>query len=99
MKRQSTDRARRIVETGQARQAAAPQTEVVQRARRKISGMVQHGNAGTELTTEELNRMIAAAAYHRAEQRGFAAGHELEDWLAAEVEIKRLLGKHGAAAF
>ena len=32
-------------------------------------------------------RRIAIAAYYRAERRGFAAGRELEDWLAAEQEI------------
>ena len=31
--------------------------------------------------------MIAVAAYYRAERRGFAPGHELEDWFAAEAEI------------
>ena len=31
--------------------------------------------------------MISEAAYFRAEARGFAPGRELEDWLAAEVEI------------
>lgn len=31
--------------------------------------------------------LIASAAYYRAERRGFAAGHELEDWIAAEQEI------------
>lgn len=36
--------------------------------------------------------MIARAAYLRAERRGFTPGHELEDWLAAEREINRLLG-------
>ena len=30
---------------------------------------------------------IARAAYHRAEQRGFAPGGELGDWLSAEREI------------
>jgi hypothetical protein len=30
---------------------------------------------------------IQRVAYHRAEQRGFAPGAELEDWLAAEREI------------
>jgi len=35
--------------------------------------------------------MIAKAAYFRAEQRRFAAGHELEDWLAAEAEIEALM--------
>lgn len=34
-----------------------------------------------------LQAMIAEAAYFRAEKRGFAPGHELEDWLAAEAEI------------
>jgi hypothetical protein len=31
--------------------------------------------------------MIATAAYYCAERRGFAAGGELADWLAAEAEI------------
>lgn len=35
---------------------------------------------------------LAEAAYVRAEQRGFAPGHELEDWLAAEPEIDQQLG-------
>jgi hypothetical protein len=30
---------------------------------------------------------IAEAAYWRAERRGFAAGQELDDWLAAEKEV------------
>jgi hypothetical protein len=29
---------------------------------------------------------IAKSAYFRAQQRGFAPGHEIEDWLAAEHE-------------
>lgn len=45
----------------------------------------------TELTPEERDRMIAEAAYYRAARRGFAPGHELEDWLAAEAEIDREL--------
>lgn len=31
--------------------------------------------------------MIAEAAYYRAQRRGFAPGHELEDWLQAEAEL------------
>jgi hypothetical protein len=30
---------------------------------------------------------IAEAAYWRAERRGFAPGHELDDWLQAEKEV------------
>ena len=39
--------------------------------------------------TDPLRRraMIAEAAYYRAERRGFAPGHELEDWLQAEAEL------------
>jgi hypothetical protein len=34
--------------------------------------------------------LIATAAYFRAQKRGFEPGHELDDWLAAEVEIASL---------
>lgn len=35
--------------------------------------------------------LIAEAAYFRAEKRGFAPGHETEDWLAAEAEVDQKL--------
>jgi hypothetical protein len=38
-------------------------------------------------TPQERDSRIAIAAYFNAEHRGFAAGHELEDWLAAEAEV------------
>ena len=31
--------------------------------------------------------MIAETAYYKAESRGFAPGHEMEDWLEAENDI------------
>ncbi len=37
--------------------------------------------------SEDRAARIAEAAYWRAERRGFAAGHELDDWLEAEKEI------------
>ena len=36
---------------------------------------------------EQRAALIAQAAYFRAEKRGFAPGHEAEDWLAAEAEV------------
>jgi len=36
----------------------------------------------------DLREMIAVAAYYRAQGRQFEPGHELEDWLAAENEIR-----------
>jgi hypothetical protein len=36
---------------------------------------------------ESRRQRIADAAYRKAEQRDFAPGHELDDWLEAEREI------------
>ncbi len=41
--------------------------------------------------------MVAVAAYYRAEQRGFSGGSEVEDWLAAEADVERLLGAASGA--
>jgi len=43
------------------------------------------------------DEMVRMAAYFRAERRGFAAGYDLEDWLAAEAEVAALLEKPPAA--
>ena len=42
-------------------------------------------------------QMIAAEAYFLAERRGFVAGHELEDWVAAEAMVDSLLRDSQAA--
>ena len=44
-----------------------------------------------DISAEERWRMIANSAYLRAEARGFAPGHETEDWLKAEKEVDTLL--------
>ncbi|MFM8330388.1 MAG: DUF2934 domain-containing protein, partial [Candidatus Methylumidiphilus sp.] len=52
--------------------------------------------AATAASPQYLQRMIAEAAYYRAEKRGFEPGHEHFDWLEAEKEIRRrLTGQHG----
>jgi hypothetical protein len=38
---------------------------------------------------EETRLKIAEVAYYRAQERGFSPGYELEDWLAAEAEVKK----------
>lgn len=43
------------------------------------------------VTAEERYRMIAEAAYFRAEKRGFVGGDIAEDWIQAEAEIDRNL--------
>lgn len=44
-----------------------------------------------DISAEERWRMIANSAYLKAEARGFAPGHETEDWLKAEKEVDTLL--------
>ncbi|HVC30944.1 MAG TPA: DUF2934 domain-containing protein [Steroidobacteraceae bacterium] len=39
------------------------------------------------VTAEMRRAMIAEAAYRIAEQRGFAQGRDVEDWLLAEKQI------------
>ena len=47
---------------------------------------------------EDRHASIALAAYFLSESRGFAPGHEMEDWLAAEEEVdQRLLGEGRAS--
>jgi hypothetical protein len=38
--------------------------------------------------------MVATAAYYRAQARGVQQGSPEQDWLAAETELKRQLGKN-----
>lgn len=44
------------------------------------------------VSAEERERLIAMAAYYRAERRGFAPDGELQDWYEAAAEIERQLG-------
>ena len=50
-----------------------------------------------DVTPEERYRMIAEAAYFRAEKRGFTGGDVVNDWIQAEAEIDHLLQPSGKA--
>jgi hypothetical protein len=43
--------------------------------------------ATSNIDPEVRRQMVAAEAYFRAERRGFAAGQEVEDWIAAESVV------------
>ncbi len=49
-----------------------------------------HGTVSSETRRE----MIAVAAFLRAEQRQFQDGDPVEDWLIAEKEVDRFLGRN-----
>ena len=65
-----------------------------------VTPIVEHDAAISpppwELAESERQSMIAEAAYYRSVARGFAPGHELDDWLAAEAEVEALLQAQGA---
>jgi Protein of unknown function (DUF2934) len=44
-------------------------------------------SASASIDPDSRRRLVAAEAYFRAERRGFASGHELEDWVAAEAAV------------
>lgn len=69
--------------------AAATARKSPPRARAAGSGPVGR----PPVSTEERERMIALAAYLRAEQRGFVGGDPMQDWLAAEIEIDTMLSQ------
>lgn len=43
-------------------------------------------------------QLIAVAAYFRAEERGFAPGNEMSDWLDAEADVEHMLGSSTSAS-
>lgn len=45
------------------------------------------GSNQKTISADERRRMIAEAAYMRAQQRGFMEGDEMRDWLEAEREV------------
>lgn len=47
----------------------------------------------TQVDPDLRREMIATAAYYIAEQRGFAPGHEQDDWYRAEVAVDRQLAR------
>jgi hypothetical protein len=42
----------------------------------------------------EWHRMIAEAAYFISEKRGFVGEHSLDDWLAAEQQVRQVISPH-----
>ena len=53
-----------------------------------ISEMASQVATNRPVDPKTKQAMIAEAAYYRAEKRGFAPGHDLEDWLEAEALIE-----------
>jgi hypothetical protein len=70
--------------------SATPATPAKRPAKPKASKS-ETTPARAQVSEDTRRGMIAEAAYLRAERRGFAPGHENEDWCAAEKEVDALL--------
>ncbi len=91
----------------QSKKAAGPKGGAAKRTAVPASVKKETPSAGTKrasaprsqvdtkstVTAEERQRMIAEAAYLRAERRGFVGGDPAEDWLSAEAEIDQILSR------
>ena len=60
-------------------------------ALKPISVMPPATRVRTDVPASLRHDMIEHAAYFRAEQRGFAPGFELDDWIAAEAEVDSII--------
>jgi Protein of unknown function (DUF2934) len=79
------------VEATDAPQTPSPARVITRKSvRRKVSP--------SALPAHERHQMIQLRAYFRAEQRGFAPGQELTDWLLAEAEVDELLKLRGPSS-
>jgi hypothetical protein len=60
------------------------------RAKSKARDETLHLKAKPAVATavHDMASRIATAAYYRAAQRGFEPGHELDDWLHAEQQVR-----------
>lgn len=56
------------------------------------------GQTMPAIDENERRRLIAEAAYYRAQRRGFTGGSPEADWLEAEAEVVALLGNAGLRA-
>lgn len=71
-----------------AKRKASVVPEVADRAATLVQESSQPVAASSATIDHEVRRqLVAAEAYFIAERRGFEAGHEIEDWVAAEVLV------------
>jgi hypothetical protein len=62
-----------------------------------IAVLESEQTVSTSIDADVRRQLVAAEAYFLAERRGFTAGHELEDWVAAEAAVELRCHKMQAA--
>ncbi len=69
------------------RKAARAAPELTDSAAMVMLESAPSARRSTSIDPDVRRQLVAAEAYFRAERRGFAAGNELEDWVAAEMAV------------
>jgi Protein of unknown function (DUF2934) len=72
-------------------------SELTDSAVMRVLESTEPGPAGLAIDPETRRRLVAAEAYFLAERRGFAAGNEVEDWVAAEAAVDSRLQQQQVA--
>ena len=72
-------------------------SELTDRAVMRVLESSESGAAGVAIDPEVRRRLVAAEAYFLAERRGFAAGNEVQDWVAAEAAVDSRLQQQQVA--
>ena len=70
-----------------SKQAKASERPAKAEAHAGAASPLVEATNGVGLAPDERHRLIAEAAYYRAEQRRFVGGDPVQDWLEAEVEV------------
>jgi hypothetical protein len=80
--------------------AAVPQTEPRDTRPRKTANKpeIVKSDSRSKLVPINMEDEIRRAAYLMSERRGFEPGHESEDWVAAENEVRQRYHQHSASA-
>lgn len=71
--------------------SAAPRTPAERPASGRRPARTAADAPGSELSPEDVYRLIQETAYFKAKARGFEPGGEVQDWIEAEAEVRRRL--------
>ena len=105
-KKNATENAKETVQTQVAETAVAAAASPAPATEAKLSPPPSNGTkrkpeivraeSRANLVPINLDDEIRQLAYLFSERRGFAPGHETEDWLAAEHEVRERYHQHSA---
>ncbi len=71
--------------------AAKKKPTVKKKTKAKNKPATKSGPGASSISAAEKQRLIQETAYFIAQQRGFAPGNEIQDWLIAEKKVNEII--------